>query len=108
MISPWREVRYSPGSDDSTRQVSWPCARLPPWCGQRFDSAKNSPPRLNSTMARPFTSTRLRVPGAISPTLATTCLAIALLLVLLPVAGTRDVGHRDAAVDRLAARLLSV
>src|SRR5467141_4042570 len=23
-ISPWREVRYSPGSDDSTRQVRWP------------------------------------------------------------------------------------
>src|SRR5262249_54520901 len=148
--------------DDSTRQVSWPCARLPPWCGQRFDSAKNSPPRLNSTMARPFTSTSLRPPGAISETVATTCLAITPSLLplpigewagvrgsrildspsgphparfarhplpvgergkhslgspspsrgsrlpLLPETRARDVGHRRAAVDRLAAHLFGL
>src|SRR3954453_8501011 len=83
-----------------------PSDRLPPWCGQRFDSAKNSPARLNSTMARPFTSTSFRPPGLFSDTVATTCLAMSPSL--LPVARSRDVGHRDAAVDRLAARLLGV
>src|SRR5262249_40634369 len=39
-------------------------------------SAKNSPPRLNTTIARPFTCASLRVPGGMSATAATTCLAI--------------------------------
>jgi len=56
--------------------VSWPSHRFAALCGQRLDSAKNSPDRLNSTMARPFTSTSLRPPGAISETAATTCLAM--------------------------------
>src|SRR5258707_507716 len=83
-ISPWRDTRYSPGSEDSTRPVSWPSHRLPPWCGQRLDRAKNSPDRLNSTIARPFTSTSLRPPGAISETAATTCLAISRFHDFLP------------------------
>src|SRR5205823_1819378 len=53
-----------------------PSQRLPPRCGQRLLRAKKSPERLNTTIARPFTSTSLRVPGGISSTLATTWPAI--------------------------------
>src|SRR5262249_17812769 len=53
-----------------------PWKRLPPRCGQRLLSAKNSPPRLNTTTARPFTSTSLRVPGGNSSSEATTWLVI--------------------------------
>ena len=75
-ISPGREQRYSPGTFDSTSAVWMPCARLPPRCGQRLLSAKKSPPRLNTTILRPLTSTSLRWPGGISSTAATTWLAI--------------------------------
>ena len=48
----------------------------PPWCGQRFSSAKNSPPTLNTPIDRPPTSTILRAPGGISSTVATTYFGI--------------------------------
>src|SRR6185437_1998248 len=52
----------------------------PPWCGQRLNSPKNSPSRLNTAIERPRTVTSLRLPGGISATVATTCLLILALL----------------------------
>src|SRR5208337_3390357 len=47
-----------------------------PSCGQRLISAKNSSLTLKMPISRPATATILQVPGAISPTVATTCRAI--------------------------------
>src|SRR5262245_8472279 len=76
MISPRRPYSYSPGVVDCTNPVSRPLLRLPPLCGQRSLSAKNSPPRLNTTTARPLTVTHLRPPGGMSSTAAITCLGM--------------------------------
>src|ERR1041384_6357164 len=76
MISPRRVYWYSPGSEDWISPVVTPSHRLPPLCGQRLLSAKNSPARLNTTTARPFTSTSLRRPGGMSLTPATTYFGI--------------------------------
>src|SRR5262249_21863983 len=64
------------GPPDSSKRVCLPYTRLPPGCGQRLLSAKSSPPRSNTPTARPFPCASLRVPGEMSATAATTCLAI--------------------------------
>src|SRR5260370_4117332 len=66
--------------------------------------AKNSPSRLKITSLRPRTSMSLRPPGAMSRAGATTYFA----KISFPVVGSRDVRHRSAADDRLAANLLSL
>src|SRR5690349_21605917 len=78
-----------------------PSARLPPRCGQRLLSAKKSPERLNTTMARPFTSTSLRVPGGISSTLATTWPAI-----VSPAKSIKPVERARVLAQHLAAALV--
>src|SRR6185437_365918 len=65
---------YCPGSSDWISPVRMPSHIGPPWCGQRLNRPKNSPPRLNTAIDRPRTVTSLRWPGGISETVATTCL----------------------------------
>src|SRR6266511_356094 len=64
-----------PGPGESMAPTSVPRQSGPPWCGQRFRTARNSPPTLKMPIERPSTGTILRPPGGISPAVATTWLA---------------------------------
>src|SRR3954467_11255480 len=55
-----------PGSGEVSRATQAAFSSGAPSCGQRFNSAKNSPLTWNTTMSRPATSTTLLPPGGIS------------------------------------------